>query len=87
LSIAEPNSEEEQANFIMMKNTVAAMKKRLPDTKWLLILIGTLMPADPIFHKSFKWIRPKLVEEEDDYLSNDDGFYNGKNCFFFITVV
>ena len=54
------------------------MKKREPDTGWLLVLVGMWMPNDEIFSWSYKWQRPKQVEESDDdeYLSNDDGFYS-----------
>ena len=54
------------------------MKKYEPDTKWLLVFVGMWMPNDEIFKKSYKWQRPKQVEESDDdeYLSNDDGFYS-----------
>ena len=51
------------------------MKKKNPDTKWLLLLVGLFMPEDPIFHKSYKWSRPKVVEDSDEYLSNDDDVY------------
>ena len=41
------------------KRTVALMKKREPDTGWLLLFVGIFMPHDEIFKKSYKWQRPK----------------------------
>ena len=54
-----PATEQELAELIVFKRTVALMKKREPDTKWLLVLVGMWMPNDEIFTKSFKWQRPK----------------------------
>ena len=45
--------------MIVYKRTVALMKKREPDTKWLLVLVGMWMPNDEIFSRSYKWQRPK----------------------------
>ena len=42
------------------------MKKKHPDTQWLLLLVGFFMPEDEIFHKSYRWSRPKVVEDSDD---------------------
>ena len=52
-------TEEEIANLVMYKRTVALMKKREPDTEWLLVLVGMFLPNDEIFNKSYKWQRPK----------------------------
>ena len=61
-----------------MTRTVAKIKKKQPDTEWLLLLVGIFMPEDEIFRKSFKWVKPKREQEEEgeDMLSNDDGFYD-----------
>lgn len=68
----------DQAQLEAFKRTVALMKKREPDTEWLLVLVGMLYPGDEIFTKSYKWKKPKPVVESDDedYLSNEDGFYD-----------
>ena len=71
-------TEDEKARLEIYKRTVALMKKREPDTGWLLLFVGIFMPHDEIFSKSYKWQRPKQVEEsdEDEYFSNDDGFFS-----------
>lgn len=52
-------TEDEIARLAMYKRTVALMKKREPDTEWLLVLVGMFLPHDEIFNKSYKWQRPK----------------------------
>ena len=54
-----PLNEQELAELIVYKRTVALMKKREPDTEWLLKLVGMWMPNDEIFSRSYKWQRPK----------------------------
>ena len=78
LSKPAPQNEEEQAFYGMVKRTIALMHKNPPNTGWLLKLVGMWIPEDEIFKKSYKYVRPKLVEdEEDEYLSNEDGFFDG----------
>lgn len=52
-------TEDEKARLEIYKRTVALMKKREPDTGWLLLFVGIFMPHDEIFSKSYKWQRPK----------------------------
>ena len=51
----EPQNEEARKNVELVSRTLALMKKRLPDTKWLLLLCGMFIPHDEIFQKSYKW--------------------------------
>ena len=54
------------------------MQKNPPNTEWIIKLVAMWMPEDEIFKKSYKYVRPKTVEEEEDeYLSNEDGFFDG----------
>ena len=50
-----PQSELDRQNVELVSRTLAQMKKRLPDTKWLLLLCGIIIPDDEIFLKSYKW--------------------------------
>ena len=62
----------------MVKRTIALMQKNPPNTEWIIKLVAMWMPEDEIFKKSYKYVRPKTVEEEEDeYLSNEDGFFDG----------
>ena len=60
------------------------MKKHHPDTPYLITLVGLWMPDDEIFKKGFRWKKPKRTEVAEDYVSNDDGMYDGmyteKSC-------
>ena len=39
--------------------------------------MGLFLQGDEIFHKSYKWIKPRLVDVDEDVLSNDDDFFSG----------
>ena len=72
-----PATDEDQRTQAAFKRTVALMRKQPPNTEWILKWVACWMPDDPIFHKSYKYVRPKPeTVEEDEYFSNDDGFYS-----------
>ena len=73
----QPVTEEDHRIRAAWKRTVALMRKNPPNTEWILKWVACWMPDDPIFHKSYKYVRPKPeTVEEDEYFSNDDGFYS-----------
>ena len=53
------------------------MNKHHPDTAYLVTLVGLWMPDDEIFKKGWRWKKPKRTEVAEDYVSNDDGMYDG----------
>ena len=65
------------AHLLTCRRTLALVKKKNPDTEWLLLLMGLFMSDDEIFYKSYKWVKPKQDEEDEAYLSNDDNFFSG----------
>ena len=75
----QPTSLDEAKHHKAIRKTVSLMKVHPPDTAWLIRWIGSLNPDDEIFQKSYKFKRPKQeidISEEEEYLCNDDGFFD-----------
>ena len=63
------------------------MKQHHPDTAYLITLVGLWMPDDEIFKKGWRWKKPKRTEVAEDYVSNDDGMYDGKCIVYFAIFI
>ena len=74
----QPTSPEEEERLKSFKRTIALMRKKPPNTAWILKWVGCCIPDDEIFSKSYVYVRPKTTQiEEIDYFSNDDDFFTG----------
>ena len=54
-----PTSLAEAKNVKALRRTVNLMKVHPPDTAWLIRWLGVFTPDDEIFHKSYKFKRPR----------------------------
>ena len=75
--LPQPESEQVANLHAAARRTVALMRKKPADIKWMASFVGIFNPGDEIFSKGWKFTRQRKVEVEEDYFSNDDDFYTG----------
>ena len=51
------------------------MKKKPPNSQWIVTLLGIFKPEDEIFEKSFKYVKPMKDVPVEAMLDNKDGFF------------
>ena len=57
-----------------MKNLIKSFRRHSPNVQWAIDLLAIYAPDDPIFAKSYKYVRPK--KDYDIFLDNEDDFYD-----------
>ena len=73
-----PTTIEDAKHHKALRKTVELMKVHPPDTAWLIRWLGVMNPADEIFHKSYKYKRPKIEVDsssEEEFCLNNDNFF------------